>query len=113
MLKFSDCGKLIMCATADNLIVLLDAYEGNETHRFTNFQNENSVIECSLTPDSKFLVSGSENGLVHLWSLQGLEKIAELSGHIEKSQCLKFSPKQCLLVSGGRNIFWWIPRKRS
>jgi COMPASS component SWD2 len=82
VLKFSSCGKLLLCATLDNLVVILDAFEGNELNRFTNFQNENSIIECSLTPDSRYVVSGSESGVVHVWSLNPSEKIIELTGHI-------------------------------
>jgi WD40 repeat protein len=82
VLKFSSCGKLLLCATLDNLVVILDAFEGNELNRFTNFQNENSIIECSLTPDSRYVVSGSESGVAHVWSLNPSEKIIELTGHI-------------------------------
>ena len=58
-MKFSSCGELILFGTADNLIVLLDAYEGDEKYKFTSFVNEASIIECSFTPDSKYIVSGS------------------------------------------------------
>lgn len=102
----------ILCATADNMIVILDSFTGEETQRFTNFQNENSIIECSFSPDSKYLISGSENGVVHAWDIATKEKVVELVGHVEKSQVVKFSPKHCLIVSGGRNIYWWLPRPK-
>lgn len=82
MLKFSNCGDLILIATSDNMIVLLDAYEGKEKYNLTSFLNESSIIECSFTPDTKYIVSGSENGLVHVWSIDGQE-ITQLKSHIE------------------------------
>ena len=70
-MKFSPNGEYLVLATSDNSIILLDAFEGNELYKYTNFMNESSIIECSFTPDSKFILSGSENGLVHVWNTQG------------------------------------------
>ena len=38
-MKFSGCGELILLGTADNLIILLDAYEGDEKYKLTSFLN--------------------------------------------------------------------------
>jgi len=107
-MKFSSNGETMILATADNSIVLLDAFEGNELYKFTNFLNESSIIECSLTPNSKFILSGSENGFVHVWSSAG-EEVAKLTSHIEKVSFVKFSPKHCLMASAGRNVTLWLP----
>ena len=68
-MKFSPDGLNIILATSDNSIILLDAFNGDELYKFTNFVNESSIIECSFSPDSKYIVSGSENGSVHVWSI--------------------------------------------
>lgn len=68
MMKFSPNGECVLLATSDNSIVLLDAFKGTELFKFTTFLNESSIIECSFTPDSNYIISGSENGLVHVWS---------------------------------------------
>lgn len=70
-MKFSPNGEYLVLATSDNSIILLDAFEGAELYKYTNFLNESSIIECSFTPDSKFILSGSENGVVHVWNTQG------------------------------------------
>lgn len=70
-MKFSSDGDLLLIATTDNMIVLLDAYQGSEKYKFTSFLNESSIIECSFTPDTKYIVSGSEDGVVHVWSIEG------------------------------------------
>jgi WD40 repeat protein len=44
VMKFSNNGEIMILATADNSIVLLDAFEGNEIHKFTSFLNESSII---------------------------------------------------------------------
>lgn len=79
--------------------------------KFTSFLNESSIIECSFSPDSKFVFSGSENGLVHAWSVKG-EEVVKLNSHVEKVAFVKFSPTNFLLVSGGRNVTWWLPDLR-
>lgn len=38
-MKFSNCGDLLLIATADNMIVLLDAFDGNEKYNLTSFLN--------------------------------------------------------------------------
>lgn len=59
LMKFSSCGNLILLGTSDNLIILLDAFKGEEKYKLTNFINEASIIECSFTPDTKYILSGS------------------------------------------------------
>ena len=70
-----------MLATSDNSIILLDAFLGEERMRFTNFLNESSLIECAFSPDSQFVVSGSENGLLHVWKTSG-EVVSVLASHV-------------------------------
>ena len=109
-MKFSNCGTYILLATSDNSIVLLDAFHGVEKYKFTNFVKESSIIECSFTPDTKYILSGSENGIVHVWNTLGNE-IIQLKSHVEKVSCVKFSPNMCLMVSAGRNVVFWLPPK--
>lgn len=80
-MKFSNCGTYILLATSDNSIILLDAFHGVEKYKFTNFVNESSIIECSFTPDTKYILSGSENGIVHVWNTLGNE-IVQLKSHV-------------------------------
>ena len=108
MIKFSPSGQYMLLATSDNLIVMVDAIEGHEKMRFSSFMNESSIIECCFSPDSHFVASGSENGLVHVWGVDGKE-VAKLSSHVEKVSCLKFSPTRCMLASAGRNVTLWVP----
>ncbi len=81
-MKFSNCGNYILLATSDNSIILLDAYHGVEKYKFTNFLNESSIIECGFTPDSHYILSGSENGIVHVWSVNGGSEVVQLKSHV-------------------------------
>jgi COMPASS component SWD2 len=80
--------------------------------KFTSFSNENSLtIEVSFTPDSNYIVSGSENGLVHIWDIKTGDEIIRLEGHIKAVRCVKFSPTHLLMASGCKNVIFWIPRE--
>ena len=116
MMKFSPNGECVLLATSDNSIVLLDAFKGTELFKFTTFLNESSIIECSFTPDSNYIISGSENGLVHVWSNCEGEigrEVARLASHVEKVSYVKFSPTLCLLASAGRNLTLWLSDPRA
>ena len=50
LMKFSPCGMFLLFGTADNTIILIDAFKGDQKYLFNNFVNESSLIECSFTP---------------------------------------------------------------
>ena len=54
------------------------------------------------------MASGSENGTVHVWGVDGKE-VAKLNSHVEKVSCLKFSPTRGMLASAGTNVTLWLP----
>ena len=62
---------MLICGASEPFIWILDAYKGTEHLKITNFVNDNSLIECSFTPDSKYIISGSETGNVYIWNLKG------------------------------------------
>ena len=62
---------MIICGASEPFIWVLDAYKGTELVKISNFVNDNSLIECSFTPDSRYIISGSETGIVNIWNLKG------------------------------------------
>ncbi|KRX07764.1 WD40-repeat-containing domain [Pseudocohnilembus persalinus] len=109
-IKFSNSGKYIVCACAENYIMVLDAYQGNEITTIKDFVNDNSILEVSFSPCSTYIVSGSENGIVHIWKTETGESVNQLKNqHFLKCQVVKFNPKFCILATGCKNIILWIP----
>merc|ERR1712037_801280 len=67
-IKFSLDGKMMMLTTNGAVIRVIDAYEGKPMFTLAGYQNNKGLpIEASFTPDSQFVVSGSIDGLLHLW----------------------------------------------
>ena len=66
-----------MCVTKENIIIILDAFEGQMLGKCENHENiGNLQIEASFTPDSKYIVSGSDDGKLHVWSTQTFNEVA-------------------------------------
>jgi len=111
MMKFSNSGTYLLLSTVENCILILDAYEGSVKRKFTSYSNESSLtIEASFTPDSKYVVSGSEDGAVVAWSVESGQEVARLEGHLKPSLNVKFNPSHVLMASGCKNLILWLPK---
>ena len=75
-LKFSPDGLLIMLGTTDNVIFLIDSYEGRTKHRlrapiYNEVGSSGMLLEAGFSPDSKYLITGSEGRRkVICWNLE-------------------------------------------
>uniref|UniRef100_A0A8C7J1J4 WD repeat domain 82 n=1 Tax=Oncorhynchus kisutch TaxID=8019 RepID=A0A8C7J1J4_ONCKI len=117
-LKFSNDGKLILVSTNGGALRLLDAFKGAVMHSFGGYNNSKAVtLEASFTPDSQFIMIGSEDGKVHVWNAESGMKVAVLDGkHTGPVTCLQFNPKfmtfasACsnMLVLGNAQGYEWI-----
>lgn len=111
-LKFSNTGKHILLSTIENSIIILDAYDGFIRHKLTDHINESSLLlEASFTPDSRYVLSGSEDGRVLIWDVENGTLVSSHEAHIMPSAVLKFSPDSALFVSGCKNLIFWLPSK--
>lgn len=72
-LKFSPNGKQMMLTKiGDPEIRILDAFKGTPLHQLAGHQltKRSLSLEASYTPDSQYIISGSENGRVHVWNAE-------------------------------------------
>lgn len=70
-LKFSPDGKYVMITTKGSVIRILDAYSGEPVYTLTASPNPDKIhIDAAFTPDSRYVVSGSAAGVVHIWNLE-------------------------------------------
>eukprot|EP01133_Synstelium_polycarpum_P005708 gene5708-6596_t len=109
-LKFSQDGKYILLTTTENTIFLLDAFSGEHKQTYTSFVNDNgSTLEASFTPDSQYVIGGSEDGTVHVWRTLTGEEVAVWGGHTGKTSCVQWNPKLMMAASADTNLSFWIP----
>ncbi|XP_064857787.1 WD repeat-containing protein 82-like isoform X2 [Oncorhynchus nerka] len=133
-LKFSRDGKQILISTNGGAIRILDAFNGAVLHTFSvreplphctdrpgsaysshthlrGYNNSKGIsLEACFTPDSDFVMIGSEDGRVHVWSTESGMKIAVLDGkHSGPINTLQFNPKYMTFASACSNMAFWLP----
>ncbi|XP_063330143.1 WD repeat-containing protein 82-like [Pelmatolapia mariae] len=110
-LKFSSDGKQILISTNKGIIGVLNAFNGSVLHTFSGYNNSKGIsLEACFTPDSQFVMIGSEDGRVHVWSTESGMKVAVLDGkHPGPISALQFNPRFMTFVSACSNTTFWLP----
>lgn len=113
-LTFSNDGKTILLPSASNGILLIDAFDGSELHRFRGHVDTGAVmLEASFTPDGQFVLSGSEDGTIHVWNALSGEEVSVWDGHRNPTLAVRWSPTHVLAASActGLVLNFWLPKQ--
>ncbi|KIJ52535.1 hypothetical protein M422DRAFT_64987 [Sphaerobolus stellatus SS14] len=143
-LSFSSNGKLLLVGTSTTAHYVIDAYDGillgklvghigleRGKGKETQPQPVRGISgnEVSWTPDSKYVVGGSQDGKIFVWDCtvlmdeQGNAKIPEnrkgdpktieavhkLEGHPGPSRCVQFNPRWAMMATAGVELAFWLP----
>lgn len=117
-MKFSPDGNFILLGSTENTIILIDSFKGTLKHKFKAPFNElqsGSLLEAGFSPDSKYIVSGSENTKqkVFIWNIETEREIKLIDFHPTTVSCVKFSHLYCMLITACQNLVVWIPDNQS
>uniref|UniRef100_A0A7S0W345 EF-hand domain-containing protein n=1 Tax=Hemiselmis tepida TaxID=464990 RepID=A0A7S0W345_9CRYP len=72
-------GKRLFVLARDNCIRMLDTDSWKVTQRFSGLRCMNHQIRCDVSPDGKFLASGSEDGQIFMWNVETGEQDTSVS----------------------------------
>ncbi|KZT42166.1 WD40 repeat-like protein [Sistotremastrum suecicum HHB10207 ss-3] len=144
-LSFSSNGKWLLVGTSSNCHYILDAFDGALLAKLVGFtgleggKGPNHAIgvvpaqgisgeELTWTPDSKFIISGTQEGKLVMWDISpesGNDKklIATpqgsppfemgpsitLDGHPGPTRCVKFNPRLAMMATAGLELAFWLP----
>jgi len=99
-INFGLDGKMMMLTTNGAVIRVIDAYEGKPMFTLAGYQNNKGLpIEASFTPDSQFVVSGSTDGLLHIWRTEDGRSAGVLTGeHQGPVTNVQFNPRMARVV---------------
>uniref|UniRef100_A0A8C5I4D3 Twinfilin n=1 Tax=Gouania willdenowi TaxID=441366 RepID=A0A8C5I4D3_GOUWI len=100
-LRFSNDGKQILISTNGGMIRVMNAFSGSVMHTFSGYNNTKGIsLEACFTPDSRFVMIGSEDGRVHVWSTESGMKVAVHDGkHPGPINTLQFNPRYLTFAS--------------
>jgi WD40 repeat protein len=69
--------------------------------KFRLFGHTDAVFSVSISPDKKYIISGSFDETIRLWSVFTKTTLVIYKGHFSPVLCVKFSPFTHYFVSGG------------
>lgn len=112
-LKFTPDGFMIICNTEDNMIILVDSFEGNILKKISaEISFSDLFFKLDVSPDSKYLISGSETGNLIVMNIESESVISNLVNHPLPSLCVKFNPVFNLIASSCQNLVFWQPMEK-
>lgn len=78
-----------------------------ENTKIGNDSHKNMIYTMKLSPNRKYLASGSYDGEIKIWDMNTLHCIATLKGHTHSIYDLCFSPSEKYLLSSSNEIKIW------
>ncbi|XP_037960414.1 WD repeat-containing protein 82-like [Teleopsis dalmanni] len=111
-IEFSSDGNFCLISTNNDVIRLIDAKLGDPVQLFSGFANTVKIpLRASISPDSKYVLSGSTDCLVHIWNLNTGQKVKTVVGDkFGPVQCVAFHPKSMLFATASyKNTSFWRP----
>jgi len=109
--KFSGDGNCILAAALNSTVALVDKSSGVVLAVYRGHVNDKFKVECSLSFDDAFVMSGSEDGSVAFWDLVESEDgpLAKPKAHSQPCCTVDCHPKESMALSGshdGTMVLW-------
>ncbi|KAL1569738.1 hypothetical protein AAHA92_01178 [Salvia divinorum] len=110
VVKFSNDGGLMLLTTSNGHIHVLDSFRGTllSTHNVKPVSS-NSTLEASFSPEGTFVISGSGDGSVYVWSVRSGKEVASWMSTEAEPPVIKWAPGNLMFVTGSSELSFWIP----
>ncbi|XP_016989931.1 WD repeat-containing protein 82 [Drosophila rhopaloa] len=110
-LQFAPNGKSMLLSTDHSWCFSVSAFDGSFQQSYTGYANQQrQSLDASFTPDSQFILSGADEGRIHIWRAADGYPVAVLKGNnVGPVRCLRFNPQATMFVSSDLLIVFWMP----
>lgn len=87
-------GQYLACQSMDNKILVYDTHANYRCtkKRFTGLKNSGYAIQCDVSPDGQYLISGDINGKLHFWDWKTTKNFRSINAHEGVSICCQWHP---------------------
>ncbi|KAK2662298.1 hypothetical protein Ddye_000872 [Dipteronia dyeriana] len=110
VVEFSNDGRLMLLTTMGGHIHVLDSFRGTLLYTYNvKPVSSNSTLEASFSPEGMFVVSGSDDGSVHAWSVRSGKEVTNWPGCENEPPLIKWAPGSLMFVTGSSELSFWIP----
>jgi len=104
-MKFNNNGMFLLCSNRNEVIVV-DSYTGTLISSFTI---QDTICEVVMTPDSRYVIVGTENGKIEIYRVVTGKLITRMSHAGGAMTCLKLAHKHLVMASACKDIILWFP----
>lgn len=103
---FSDDGRWLVGVSP---LRFLSLFETGTWRLVDKIGIDSQLIAVSFSPDSKYFVTGEDEGAVRLWEVEPLRQVAVVGRHSSRIKSVSFSPNGTEVCSAGddQNIALW------
>ncbi|XP_055331284.1 WD repeat-containing protein 82-like [Paramacrobiotus metropolitanus] len=110
IMKISPNGRYMLICTNGLNVYVMDSFTGVCLLILKGHTNRGLNLEASFTPDSKYVIIGSSDGKIHIWSLRTGRSVGILQ-HKQKEPVVRvqFAPSNMLIASAYSKLSLWLP----
>lgn len=110
-LQFIRNSQKIACLLQNGKIIFADSINGKMlTSALIPGALESPYPQISFSPDSRFMIAGGVDNMVHVYDVESGNELSKFGGHSKQCLSVSFSPNYALFVSGCQNLIWWVPK---
>lgn len=93
----------VLASSLDSTLRLIDKSTGQLLNQYTGHQSKMFKTGCCISHDDAFVLSGSEDGLLHVWDLVEARPLRRIRAHSGPLVALSCHPKRLSMLSASHD----------
>ena len=103
-------GNILVSGSSDTNVKLWDLRMNSSNKCFLTFsQHQGAITSCQLSPDSKWVASGGEDGAMKIWEVGSGKVLANYYFPDQAVTCLEYNPHNLTIANGStdKTVKYW------